>query len=141
MRVLIERLVQDGQDHERDAVAARGDLGEGLQQVYIATGGLLRGVLQRLARLVDYQQQAGAGRRGDRLDRFLEAPDDVGRRTAGERRSRPVQVPLDGLQDRWLRAPPLRPDGFQRGTQRLEQERVQRRTLRRQDRRIERLAR
>ena len=56
--VPIERLMQDGQDHERDAVAARRGLRERLQQVDVATSRLLRRVLQRLAGLVDDEQQA-----------------------------------------------------------------------------------
>ena len=139
--VLIERLVQDGQYHERGFAAARGDFRERLQQVNVAPGRLLRRVLQRLAGLVDNQQQAGAGLRGDSLNRFLETIDDVGGRAAGHGRGRSVQVPLDGLQDPRLRALLPLPDGFERRAQGPQQERVQRRTLRREDSRMQRPAR
>ena len=44
--VVLDRLMQDGQNHERDAAGARGDFRKGLQQVDVASRGLLRGVLQ-----------------------------------------------------------------------------------------------
>ena len=112
--VLIERLVEDGQEHERNAVAARRGFGKRLQQVDVAAGRLLRRVLQRLAGLVDDEQQACAGLVTDLLDRLLETSDDIGGRAPGEGRGRPVQQSLDGRQHPWLHSPLGRPDGFDR---------------------------
>ena len=121
--------------------AARRNLGERLQQVDVPAGRLLRRVLQRLAGLVDDEQQARAGLVAYRLDRFLEAPDDVGRRATGERRGRAVQQPLDGSQHPRLRTPLGRPNVFDRGTQGLQEEGVQGSTLGRQQRGQQRLLR
>ena len=141
VRVVLERLMQDGQNHEGDAAGAGRDLRKGLQQVDIASRVLLRGVLQRLAGFVDHQQQAGSGLRCHRPERFLEAPDDVGCRAPRRLRTRLVQVLTDRLQHPRLRSSLSPPDGVERRTQGLEQKRVQGRTLGGEDHRMQPLAR
>ena len=76
VRIVVERLVQHRQEHERRAVAARRGFRERLQEVDIAAARLERCVFQRLPGFVHDQQQAVSSQVGDGARGVFEAVHD-----------------------------------------------------------------
>ena len=124
--------MQHRQDDEWQAVAARGGLGKRLQKIGRRHALAAARRTRAPSRLVNNQQQAGAGLVSNLINRFFEAPHHVGRGTPPDRRRRTVQIALDRLEHLRLGARAVMPDPVERCGKCPKQQRVEGSAFRRQ---------